>query len=330
MTKTVIISKDRFDNNPSYKNVIDWLYFKKANVEFIDGQDFFEDGKNWSVNINSESIIENLDTFKQKSIWFRGFLKHRYHFKSTFDGVESNIDNLNELRRRLGQETTKITTQVFKQYSNCYQLPKFDSLKIDKYSVLKLAKKVGLSVPNSIITNSVEKLTSFLKQNGDAITKSLHESIYFSNKTEIIFYGNEKVTLKEVLNLKNKTFFPSLFQKYIEKEIEIRTFYIENKFYSMAIFYQLDRKTSTDFRNYNDQKPNRFVPYKLPKEIEEKIHVLMTKLDLNTGSIDFIKTAKAEFVFLEVNPTGQFGFTSKPCNYYLEEIIANTLIQNCK
>jgi hypothetical protein len=38
-----------------------------------------------------------------------------------------------------------------------------------------------------------------------------------------------------------------------------------------------------------------------------------------------IVTPEGEYVFLEVNPTGQFGWVSDNCNYYLEEKIANHL-----
>jgi hypothetical protein len=31
-------------------------------------------------------------------------------------------------------------------------------------------------------------------------------------------------------------------------------------------------------------------------------------------------------VFLEVNPTGQYGMVSDPCNYYLDKKIAEYLI----
>lgn len=33
-----------------------------------------------------------------------------------------------------------------------------------------------------------------------------------------------------------------------------------------------------------------------------------------------------DFVFLEINPVGQFGMTSNPCNYNLDKIIAEKLI----
>jgi hypothetical protein len=35
-----------------------------------------------------------------------------------------------------------------------------------------------------------------------------------------------------------------------------------------------------------------------------------------------------ELVFLEINPVGQFGMVSHPCNYYLEKRIAQNLINS--
>jgi glutathione synthase/RimK-type ligase-like ATP-grasp enzyme len=123
-------------------------------------------------------------------------------------------------------------------------------------------------------------------------------------------------------------FFPSLFQQKIEKKYELRVFYLNNVFYSMAIFSQNDMKTKIDFRNYNYKTPNRNVPYKLPLEIESKLHLLMLQLELTTASIDLIVDLNENYVFLEVNPDGQFGMISYPCNYYLEKEIANQLTKN--
>ena len=64
--------------------------------------------------------------------------------------------------------------------------------------------------------------------------------------------------------------------------------------------------------------------YKLPNEIEEKADKLMKLLDLNCGSIDFIKSGD-KFYFLEINPTGQFLGLSITCNYNLDKEIASYL-----
>ena len=94
----------------------------------------------------------------------------------------------------------------------------------------------------------------------------------------------------------------------------------------MAILSQKDGQTKIDFRKYNNSKPNRVMPYKMPNEIETKIIKLMQILDLNTGSLDFIYSDKNEFVFLEINPIGQYANVSYHGNYYLDKIIAEELI----
>jgi len=102
---------------------------------------------------------------------------------------------------------------------------------------------------------------------------------------------------------------------------------MDNTFYPMAIFSQNDEKTKVDFRNYNLQRPNRKTPYELEKSIENKLYALVKEMGLTSGSLDLIRTIDDRYVFLEVNPIGQFGMTSTPCNYFLEEKIAKNLIQ---
>ncbi|MBM6497958.1 hypothetical protein H9X54_001390 [Flavobacterium macrobrachii] len=127
-------------------------------------------------------------------------------------------------------------------------------------------------------------------------------------------------------NLKKKEhFFPSLLQEYIQKKYELRIFFLNDKLYSMAIFSQESEQTKIDYRNYQKEKPNRRVPYKLPIEIEEKLIFFMRKIELNSGSIDMIVTYSNEYYFLEVNPVGQFGALSYNCNYNIENLIADYL-----
>lgn len=68
------------------------------------------------------------------------------------------------------------------------------------------------------------------------------------------------------------------------------------------------------------------VPYTLPKEIEEKLMNLMNNLGYNTGSIDMIYSTDKKYYFLEINPAGQFGWTSNICNYNVHKHIAQYLI----
>ena len=130
-------------------------------------------------------------------------------------------------------------------------------------------------------------------------------------------YTNE-VTIDFLDNFKGDIFHPSKFQQLIEKKIEIRLFYLDGKIYSMAIFSQRRDESKVDFRKYDFINPDRYVPFKLPTDIENSLTSLIKSVDLNTCSIDLIKGVDGKFYFLEINPVGQFGMVSKPCNYNLE------------
>ena len=100
-------------------------------------------------------------------------------------------------------------------------------------------------------------------------------------------------------------------------------FYLKRNSFQWLFFLSVMIKTTIDFRNYNHSFPNRMVPFKLPDKIEKKLLKFAEMTDLDTGSFDLIVTKKEkEFIFLEVNPYGQFGWLSKNCNYYLEKQIA--------
>jgi ATP-GRASP peptide maturase of grasp-with-spasm system len=203
-------------------------------------------------------------------------------------------------------------------------LANYRTVKPDKFMVLNKARSLGLRVPASIITNN--KTALFDGMPADIIAKSISDISFIEtkNKDVLTMYTFPLKPLKKSIP---GNFLPTLVQEEIKKEYEIRTFYIDGQFFSMAIFSQNDPQTKADFRKYNYLRPNRFVPYVLDKWVEQKLTILLQYLDINTGSLDLIFTPEGETVLLEINPCGQFGMMSKPCNYPLEEIVADTLIK---
>lgn len=199
--------------------------------------------------------------------------------------------------------------------------------KVNKLMVLKKAIEIGLIVPPTIITGEKTKLIEFKKKHGALITKTAIEGLFFGSDNFWISSYTEPITDELIKNL-DELFFPSLFQLEIQKLFELRVFYIEKELFSMAIFSQSNEKTQVDFRHYGLDKPNRNVPFKMPLELKNKIIKLMEANRLNSGSLDFIYSVDKKFYFLEINPIGQFGMTSYPCNYFLEQLIANKLKKN--
>ena len=194
---------------------------------------------------------------------------------------------------------------------NVKQINYADKEAMNKLIQLDLAKKHGFIVPNyTVITNS----DSIKAINGKKITKPLMGGISIVEKEKAFSSYTEELPT----TIASKKIFPSLVQEKIDKAFEIRTFFLNHKTYSIAIISQLDDQTKVDFRKYNHSRPNRMVPYELPISITEKISSLMNALNLVSGSLDFILNSKGEYVFLEVNPYGEFGVISQVNNIDLE------------
>lgn len=240
------------------------------------------------------------------SVWYRAgglnFKRLRYENESI------NL-NMNEYQHWLEDYVRK--TLESKKHIN-----KESNSDVNKLLVLEQAKKAGLDVPDYFLAENTDEV---------ALNKTIIKTIGGNPRAENIIPNAIGMMYTSIVKESQKgSFFITFFQEKIEKDFEIRSFYLNGKVWSTAIFSQNDEQTKVDFRKYNHKKPNRNVPYQLPKRIEEKIHLLMLSLDLNSGSLDFIKS-KDTFYFLEVNAIGQFLGHSVICNYSLEKEIADYL-----
>ncbi len=191
---------------------------------------------------------------------------------------------------------------------------------------LHLAKLCGFKIPETLITNKKTDLVNFKKRFESIITKPFKDLIKFKDNNSV--YSSQGTFIVKDHHIKelDEYFAVSKFQEYIEKELEIRVFCFDKRIFAMAIFSQNDERTKVDFRNYNLEKESRNISFKLPNNIVSKIKKILKNKEINTCSIDLILTPDNEFVFLEINPQGQFGWVSKNCNYYVEKYIAETLI----
>jgi hypothetical protein len=177
---------------------------------------------------------------------------------------------------------------------------------------------------------SKQDLQNVLKNNNEQlITKSIAIGLSFFdlNKNVSFHQYTAKVDNKTIKRIPN-SFPPSFVQNNFDKLFEIRTFVLDSNCYSWALMSQSNKQTEIDYRNYDWDNPMRVVPYQLPKSIEKKIHRLMFNLKLRSGSIDFMFTTNGEYVFLEINPAGQYGYNSDCANTDLNNLIAQTLIHS--
>ncbi|WP_294301002.1 grasp-with-spasm system ATP-grasp peptide maturase [uncultured Chryseobacterium sp.] len=322
----LIISQYHFEDTTD--EICNWLYHLEANFIRLNIEELYNP-KLYSVFSNLEdSTLHIFDKRRQESIdlskikvgWCRRFTFKSYFLDLKKDNSSANSETLSKF---ISSEINIFLKSIFDFYP---QIQWFDYYKnilaIDKLDVLKKARKNGLLIPETYISNESAPVKNLLKEKS-LITKPIGEVSYFDDDKNKGTYMSHTQEVKYI----NGEFTPSLFQVKIDKKIEIRTFVLGDDFYSMAIFSSNNKKTAVDFRKYDFRKPNRRIPYQLPKNIEDNLKKLMNELSLKTGSVDLILDQNDNYYFLEVNPIGQFGMVSYPCNYNLEKKVAHFLIE---
>lgn len=331
------------DSDISTGGVCEWFYagnieFQRINVDSIglDQIDYnkitaeklssylkpyysLENGYNYSLsNNNSTDIFGFLGSYH--SIWYRRPNMNLKNIQVWLDENSAQSQPLTEkIKINKKNELKNLYEFILSEIICEKQLGGLDN-SMNKLKVLALAKKVGIVIPETMIVSNKTVLENFKDrfENG-IITKSIYEAIHCIDDNGGNIHLSYTLKLEDThLERVPDSFSPSLIQENLDKEYEIRAFYINKDFYAMAIFSQNNQKTKTDFREYDYKNPNRTVPFKLPAALKNKLTRLMGLLDLNCGSIDLVKTKNGDIVFLEINPVGQFGMVSAPCNYNLE------------
>ncbi len=255
-----------------------------------------------------------------KSVLIR---KGEIQIQNVLDRIEGDLIDESESIINLKYESNKVIELIIDFLNrNSLVIGNYYRQNVNKLIVLSLASKLGLKIPATLISSSISEINLFNRVHQKCITKPIGEIPSIKTK-EIDYKALTSIIGSKTNNLKNISV--SKIQKQVDKLFEIRVFFFFGNCFSMAIFSQQNEKTISDFRNYDYEKDNRNVPYKLPNIIEVRIQLLMRQLNLNTGSIDFIYSKEKEFIFLEINPTGQYGMVSASCNYHLDYLFTNKL-----
>lgn len=191
----------------------------------------------------------------------------------------------------------------------------------NKILQLRKARQVGFLIPKTIVTNDIKEIIDFYSRNNrDIIIKPLAQTrVNYKNESAFIF--TNKVDEDLIDNLGNYDITPCIFQQNIKKDYEIRVTVIDKKVFASSVYSQSNEKTKMDWRKENLE----FNPIDLPKDIENKCIKLLNALNLKFGAIDLIKTPDDKFIFLEINPKGQWAWIEMQTDQQISDEIIKFL-----
>jgi glutathione synthase/RimK-type ligase-like ATP-grasp enzyme len=185
---------------------------------------------------------------------------------------------------------------------------------------LRVAQDVGLRVPATLITNDPDAARSFVDARGyrDVVYKAF-------SATETDWRETRIMRQDELPLLDHVRYAPVIFQEYVEALYDLRVTVVGDEVFAAAIHSQ-ETAYTVDFRM--DIENAEIETVSLPDEVEDRVRALMTRLGLVYGAIDMRLDRDDRYVFLEVNPAGQWLFVEEKSGQPIASALAEVLVTN--
>jgi hypothetical protein len=195
-----------------------------------------------------------------------------------------------------------------------------------KTTQLDIAGRLGFELPPTLVTNRPADLLDFYRQHGGKII-SKHPATAFPSTIgfDMVRY-TELVTARDIAHHRDLAGCPMTFQAYVEKRVELRITVVGKRVFAAEIHSQANRHTRFDWRRYDLQRTPH-LPHALPPEIERRCVALVERLGLAYGAIDMIVTPDGRYVFIEINPNGQYLWIEQKTELPITAAICDLLME---
>lgn len=196
--------------------------------------------------------------------------------------------------------------------------PVRDEVAARKVFQLRAAQEVGLDIPETLVTNDPLAARGFIdERNGEpTVYKTFSATAQEWRETRLL-RDEERPLLDSV------QYAPLIFQEYIPGGFDVRITAVGDELFPAAIEAEAT-SYPVDFRMDMVNAPVRTV--ELPEGVEVGLRALLDRLGLVYGAIDMRCDADGRWVFLEVNPAGQWLFveerTGQPMTAALAALLA--------
>jgi glutathione synthase/RimK-type ligase-like ATP-grasp enzyme len=199
--------------------------------------------------------------------------------------------------------------------------PRRDSVATRKPTQLSVARRIGLKIPRTVITNDPDAAKSFYEKcGGRTVYKSLSPAL---NLEEGKLLFTNLLTDEKLAQIDLIQHTPGIFQELIEKDYEIRLTVVGERMFAAKIYSQENERSKIDCRLAALDLKHEAVD--LPADICAKVSAFMAEFGLVYSCLDFIVTPGGEHIFFENNPRGQYLWIEHYTGMPITEAIADEL-----
>jgi hypothetical protein len=183
---------------------------------------------------------------------------------------------------------------------------------------LRTAKRIGLAVPRTIVSNDRSELLKFLSRCENAICKTIVCDYPHSVPTR-------PCSVADFSSERDVSLSPTIVQERVDAILDIRVTVVDAQVFAGEL-ERPDINENVDWR----MAATGWRPHRLPSDVAERLLLLASHLGLSTASMDMRLTEDGRYVFLEVNPSGQFLFLEVDAGLPVSDAFANLLISGAQ
>lgn len=190
---------------------------------------------------------------------------------------------------------------------------------------LTVAAGLGFVVPRTTITNEPSEVLRFYEEcGGRMITKTAASIFQMHAPDGRRLMPTHPVRRRDLANFRGLALAPMILQEYVPKRAELRVTIVGDHIFAALIDSQASTRSQHDWRHY-DLDATGYTAHQLPADVEAACLRLLDYFGLRYGAIDLVLTPNGEYVFLELNPVGQWAFIQDLTGLPIAQALAEDL-----
>ncbi|MEU6739687.1 MvdC/MvdD family ATP grasp protein [Streptosporangium sandarakinum] len=227
-------------------------------------------------------------------------------------------------------ESEHLVTDLW-EHLPCRQVPARESVlrrAAGKPSQLALAAELGFEIPETLIATRADALWDFAnRHDGRIVTKPMGKP-WVENLAagHTVTRHCEIVPARDLAYAGALRFCPVIAQQYVPKRLELRVTVVGRRVFAAEIHSQESNRSAVDWRRY-DFEATPYGVHRLPGEVAGRCVAMTERLGLAFGAFDLILTPDGRYVFLEVNPNGQWLWAEELTGLPISEAVCDLLLE---
>lgn len=186
-----------------------------------------------------------------------------------------------------------------------------------------MAAECGLRVPKTLITNVPAEVRSFAEDlHGFSLIYKPLSSVRVRDEHDDAALYTSLVPLEDQDDPRI-ALTAHLFQEWIPKTHDVRLTVVRDDCFAVEIHTQQSAQAAVDWRA--DYATHSYRVTEVPHNVHEAVLGMLRRLGLMFGALDFAVTNEGDWVFLEINPNGQWGWLQDAVGLPISKAIADAL-----